>query len=429
MIHTHADAVVSLTNNDRSRRRPARGLRRGRHRARRTGGPGFLISREVAADLRGAPEGARPAAREARDDLLGRHREGGLPRHDRADQPRGGGDRPSRAGAGALRRRRACASPPPDERRRVALAVAPRLRGLVGRDRRQVVVSSTTRRTCSSSPARARRRRSAGSGRPRRTTRSTPSGCRASRRSTNPADPESVARRRHARRWSASSPTTPPTSRPTTTGGATLHGPVPARGRGGAGSACSPPARTGAPPASSTTSTTTRSRCWARPPPSARYVSLTARDAFDVEYWPLELYKLTLAPPEKELARRIALVTGGASRHRARGGPAAGRRGRARGGGRPRRGGRAQGGRRDRRGAVGAGRALGLGMDVTSEASVRAAFEEAVLAYGGARHRGLQRGHRALVAGGPDGARRLGALLRGELHRPLPGGARGACGC
>ena len=33
--------------------------------------------------------------------------------------------------------------------------------------------------------------------------------------------------------------------------------------------------------------------------------------------------------------------------------------------------------------AVGGGRALGLGMDVTSETSVRAAFEEAVLAYGG----------------------------------------------
>ena len=26
-----------------------------------------------------------------------------------------------------------------------------------------------------------------------------------------------------------------------------------------------------------------------------RYVSLTAQDAFDVEYWPLELYKLSLA--------------------------------------------------------------------------------------------------------------------------------------
>src|SRR6185436_4093190 len=44
-----------------------------------------------------------------------------------------------------------------------------------------------------------------------------------------------------------------------------------------------------------------------------RYASLTAREAFDVEYWPLELYKLTLAPPEKELARRVALVTGAGS--------------------------------------------------------------------------------------------------------------------
>ena len=44
-----------------------------------------------------------------------------------------------------------------------------------------------------------------------------------------------------------------------------------------------------------------------------RYASLTPKDAFDVEYWPLELYKLTLAPPEKELARRVVFVTGGAS--------------------------------------------------------------------------------------------------------------------
>src|SRR5256886_7285758 len=44
-----------------------------------------------------------------------------------------------------------------------------------------------------------------------------------------------------------------------------------------------------------------------------RYVSLSAQDACAVEFWPLELYKLTLAPPEKELARRIALVTGGGS--------------------------------------------------------------------------------------------------------------------
>ena len=42
------------------------------------------------------------------------------------------------------------------------------------------------------------------------------------------------------------------------------------------------------------------------------YTSLTARDAFEAEYWPLEMYKLTLAPPDKELSRRVAMVTGGA---------------------------------------------------------------------------------------------------------------------
>ena len=36
-------------------------------------------------------------------------------------------------------------------------------------------------------------------------------------------------------------------------------------------------------------------------------------EVHDFEYWPLELYKLTLAPPPPELAGRIALVTGAAS--------------------------------------------------------------------------------------------------------------------
>ena len=43
------------------------------------------------------------------------------------------------------------------------------------------------------------------------------------------------------------------------------------------------------------------------------YRSLSSEDLFDVEYWPLELYKLTLAPPPRELEGRIAIVTGAAS--------------------------------------------------------------------------------------------------------------------
>jgi NAD(P)-dependent dehydrogenase (short-subunit alcohol dehydrogenase family) len=113
-----------------------------------------------------------------------------------------------------------------------------------------------------------------------------------------------------------------------------------------------------------------------------RYVSLSAQDAFDVEYWPLELYKLTLAPPEKELARRVALVTGGASgigravalRLAVEGAhvviadlDAAGARKVA----------------EEAVAAAGSGRAIGVEMDVTSESSVRAALAAAVLAYGG----------------------------------------------
>ena len=43
------------------------------------------------------------------------------------------------------------------------------------------------------------------------------------------------------------------------------------------------------------------------------YESLNDEDAFHAEYWPLELYKLTLLPKEKELAGRITLVTGAGS--------------------------------------------------------------------------------------------------------------------
>ncbi len=43
------------------------------------------------------------------------------------------------------------------------------------------------------------------------------------------------------------------------------------------------------------------------------FTSLTAQETYDIEYWPLELYKLTLRPAPGELAGRVAVVTGGAS--------------------------------------------------------------------------------------------------------------------
>jgi len=42
------------------------------------------------------------------------------------------------------------------------------------------------------------------------------------------------------------------------------------------------------------------------------FVSLDEAESFAVEYWPLELYKLSLAPPQGELQGRVALVTGAA---------------------------------------------------------------------------------------------------------------------
>jgi rhamnulose-1-phosphate aldolase/alcohol dehydrogenase len=43
------------------------------------------------------------------------------------------------------------------------------------------------------------------------------------------------------------------------------------------------------------------------------FSSLSEPEAFAIEYWPLERYKLSQAPPPAELSGRIALVTGGAS--------------------------------------------------------------------------------------------------------------------
>jgi rhamnulose-1-phosphate aldolase/alcohol dehydrogenase len=42
------------------------------------------------------------------------------------------------------------------------------------------------------------------------------------------------------------------------------------------------------------------------------YRSLDLKDSHDIEYWPLELYRMSLAPPPRELSGRVAIVTGAA---------------------------------------------------------------------------------------------------------------------
>jgi rhamnulose-1-phosphate aldolase/alcohol dehydrogenase len=110
--------------------------------------------------------------------------------------------------------------------------------------------------------------------------------------------------------------------------------------------------------------------------------SLSESEAFAIEYWPLERYKLAQAPPRGELAGRIAVITGGGSGI-----------------------GRATARMLADRGAHvvvadlnldgagevadqlasrhGARRALALAADVTNEDSMREMIERTVLAYGG----------------------------------------------
>ncbi|MGH7331662.1 MAG: bifunctional rhamnulose-1-phosphate aldolase/short-chain dehydrogenase [Candidatus Rokuibacteriota bacterium] len=377
VIHTHADAIVSLTNNDRAAETLASvyghevialAYRR----------PGFRISKDVADAI-----AARPAARAL---LLERHGtitwgasvrdayEATIELISRAEEA-----------IAARRRGRTVFGPPrvpelaPSARRATALAIAPRLRGRLSRERRVVLAfDDTPTITEFVASAEARQLSQVGPATPDHTIFTKRVACFVD--AERPGDAEAVSaaidgevgryaeeytRYFEAHRFE----------------GAELSDPLPRVVLvGGLGMFTAGKDRRTAAIVTDIYHHTID--VMGNASAFGRYVSLSPRDAFDVEYWPLELYKLTLAPPERELARRIALVTGGAGSL----GKAVARRLAAEG---------AHVVVSDIDGAgarkvadeiaatVGSGRALGLAMDVTSEASVRAAFEETVLGYGG----------------------------------------------
>jgi rhamnulose-1-phosphate aldolase/alcohol dehydrogenase len=107
------------------------------------------------------------------------------------------------------------------------------------------------------------------------------------------------------------------------------------------------------------------------------FVSLSDEESFAIEFWPLELYKLSLAPPPREFQGVVALITG-----------AAGGIGSAAGHAFAAEGACVVVTDIDGDGAISDAAAIGevavaVTADVTDEASVVAAFRAAVLAFGG----------------------------------------------
>lgn len=113
-----------------------------------------------------------------------------------------------------------------------------------------------------------------------------------------------------------------------------------------------------------------------------QFVSLSENESYNVEYWPLELYKLSLAPAEVEFSRKVALITGGAGGI----GSETARRLVSEGAHVVLADLNLEGAQKvagEINAKFGGNRAIAVKMDVTSEEQVVAAYNESALAYGG----------------------------------------------
>lgn len=113
-----------------------------------------------------------------------------------------------------------------------------------------------------------------------------------------------------------------------------------------------------------------------------KFVSLNENESYNIEYWPLELYKLSLAPAEAEFSRKVAFVTGGAGGI----GSETCRQFAASGAHVVLADLNLEGAEKvaaEINGKFGEGRALAVKMDVTSEEQVQEAFRRTALAFGG----------------------------------------------
>ena len=250
--------------------------------------PGFELSKRVAE----LAERARGRARPPRPRHLGRDARGVVRADARARRARAGVARAARRAFSAAAAARgdadlafsaAAARPLSRERRQVLATDGEPARARRPRRRRGARRASAARPTtcCGSARARASSTRTATSR--RRSAASRPRAGRRYERNAGPADPAMLS----------PSPRVALVPRPRLRGrgAGRPHGPRPARARRALARAPWP-------------------RRWT---PSARPSWLSEPDVFGFEYWPLELYKLTLAPPPPELAGHVAIVTGAAS--------------------------------------------------------------------------------------------------------------------